>query len=453
MTDEQRAIGKQIKDRLVEYIRDLYGLKVGMLLTPIKTYSEVLDALITKDGANYAIVKIELNSLYYYSSNKKVYPRFSKQAKDAGYSYAVILREHGDKEEWLIRDLRRNLHDSQFVPVASMEELVYILFYEPTDVPSQIDWKMSIRSLMNRKVGGYFGPGLGRHCLDVLQNARVRFDNTTKRCYVDENEEREFFRTLLDPYLEEYICRYTTYETLERILREKKQSVCSIVCMNDETECYYADEYLEKHGGSKDKDVLETDYEELNKCQISSCTHILLADKLSLWRMYGDDGKGVCLKFKINKELLKDKGFYLYEMSYAFPSEDKHKDLDVVSELKQLRVKDYAFEFKAWHIWKHFFKPIHYIDEREIRLLYIKQDSDQFKWIRTSDSKILAPVIEFEIEKGNNEFPLVLSEIILGPKFPEAATNAAQIKYFKTLQQIEEDGDCPVTISKIKGYR
>lgn len=46
---------------------------------------------------------------------------------------------------------------------------------------------------------------------------------------------------------------------------------------------------------------------------------------------------------------------------------------------------------------------------------------------------------------------VVSSEIILGPKFPETATNAAQIKYFKALQQIEEDGDCPVTPSKIKG--
>ena len=125
----------------------------------------------------------------------------------------------------------------------------------------------------------------------------------------------------------------------------------------------------------------------------------------------------------------------------------------MVSELSQMRVGDYTFEFKAWHIWKHFFKPIHYFDEREVRLLYIKQDVDQFKWIRTGDSKILAPVIEFGIEKGKNEFPLVLSEIILVPKFPESATNAAQIKYYKALQQIEEDGDCPVTISKIKGYR
>ena len=451
MKEAEYKIGKEIKDRLVELVREPYGLKVGKNLTSIKPTNGVLEALITKDGANYVIVKIELLSLYYYSEKERAYPAFSREAKEKGYAYAVILREDSDKEEILIRDLHGNLHDSQFVPVASMEELAYILFDEPTDTPSQIDWKMSIRKLMNKRVGGY--SGYGHHCLDELQNARVVFDTATKRCYMGEIEERMFFGELLRPYKEDYICRYTTYETLERILREKKQSVCSVVCMNDETECYYADEYLEKHGGTKVEDVLETNYEELNKCQISSCTHILLTDKLSLWRMYGDDGKGVCLKFKIDWNLLKETGFYLYDMSYAYPSEDKHEDLDVVSALTQMRVKDYTFEFKAWHIWKHFFKPIHYFDEREIRLLYMKQDSDQFKWIRTGDSKILAPVIEFGIEKGKNEFPLVLSEIILGPKFPEAATNAAQIRYFKALQLIEEYGDCPVTISKIKGYR
>ena len=96
---------------------------------------------------------------------------------------------------------------------------------------------------------------------------------------------------------------------------------------------------------------------------------------------------------------------------------------------------------------------MHYWDEHEVRLLYFKKDTDEYKWIKTGDSQILAPVIEFGIEKGNNEFPLVLTEVILGPKFPEAATNAVQIKYLKELQQIEEDGDCPVTLSKIKGYR
>ena len=99
---------------------------------------------------------------------------------------------------------------------------------------------------------------------------------------------------------------------------------------------------------------------------------------------------------------------------------------------------EYTFVFKNFHIWKHFFKPIHYRDEHEIRLLHFKNNGDKFKWIKTGDSQIFAPVIEFSIERGKNNFPL---------------TNVEQIRYYKALQEIEEDGDCPVTLSKIKGYR
>ena len=457
MTEEQRTIGKRIKTRLLEQIPEEYTLRVGYKLNvndgipPVITHEMDLDAFITKDGENFAFIKIELRSTYFYcESDEKRYPHYAKLAKDSGFSYAVIFREYGDRDEFLIRDLRKGLSSSSFVPVQSFEELLYILFNEPSDTPSQIEWKMSVQRIMN-------APNHNRwdfkDALLCLQKAHVTFDTATKQCCVNPEAERDFFKELLHTYDNEYICRYTTYSTLERILREKKQSVCSVVCMNDETECYYADEYLEEQGGKKVAEVLDSNYEELNKCQISSCTDIKSADRLSLWRMYGDDGKGVCLKFKIDKAKLAENDFFLYRMNYPYMLNGEHYELDLIADLRKMRIKGYGFEFKLWHIWKHFFKPVHYYDEHEVRLLYFKKDTDQFKWIKTGDSQILAPVIEFGIEKGKNESPLVLSEIILGPKFPEAATNAAQIMYFKSLQQIEEDGDCPVTISKIKGYR
>ena len=64
MTDQEREIGTRIWNRMKEMVPEPYKLKMGMDQTPIKTYTHVLDGLITKDGANYAIMKIELNSLY-----------------------------------------------------------------------------------------------------------------------------------------------------------------------------------------------------------------------------------------------------------------------------------------------------------------------------------------------------------------------------------------------------
>ena len=457
MTDQQREIGTRIRERLLARIPEPYKLRIGYRLPIseeiplVETNDADLDAIITKDGENYAFFKVELRSVYFYGEKaEKAYPHVSKRAKDAGFAYAIIYREDGDKEEFLIRDLRKSLSNSHFVPVCTFDELMYILFDEPEDVPSQLDWKMGIWKLLNNPNKEHWH---NKDAFEYLLKVRVQFDAATKQCYLTPDDERGFFGKLFYSYKDDYICRYTTFETLERILRTRKQSVCSVVCMNDETECYYTDEYLKERGGAKEVDTLESNYVELNKCQIASCTDVKSADKLSLWRLYGDDAKGVCLKFKIEKEILAKKGFFLYRMSYPYMLSGEHYELDSVSDLKKLRVKGFTFDFKMWHIWKHFFKPVHYWDEHEVRLLYFKKDTDEYKWIKTGDSQILAPVIEFGIEKGKNEFPLVLSEIILGPKFPEAATNAVQIKYLKELQQIEEDGDCPVTISKIKGYR
>lgn len=457
MTDQQKEIGLRIRERLLARIPELYKLRIGQRLpisddiSFIETNDADLDAIITKEGENYAFFKIELRSAYYYRlSVEKGYPHVSRRAKDAGFAYAIIYREDGDRDEFLIRDLRKSLSNSHFVPVATFEELMYILFDEPTDVPSQVDWKMGIWKFMkNPKPHHWHNKG----ALESLLTAHVHYDTIKKQCRLAPDDERRFFGKLLDPYKEDYICRYTTFDTLERILKTKKQSVCSVVCMNDKTECYYADEYLQERGGAKEVDSLESNYVELNKCQIASCTDVRSADKLSLWRLYGDDAKGVCLKFKIDRDILEKKGFFLYCVSYTYLISEEHHELDVISDLRKMCINGYTFDFTMWHIWKHFFKPIHYYDEYEVRLLYFKKDTDEYKWIKTGDSQILAPVIEFGIEKGKNEFPLVLSEIILGPKFPEAATNAVQIKYLKELQQIEEDGDCPVTLSRIKGYR
>ena len=456
LTEEQKKIQSEIEAKMKAQMDGIvhapYAFTIGEHISPIRTTSGDLDVIITKDGENYAIMKILLTSLFDYIWDVTVYKHeMVEQARDAGFAYAVVYRLDDEDEIWA-QDLRITQQQSKlYVPAKSIEDMAYLLF-EDVEVPRQMDWRIRMGRFIKWAENKHF-TSFSIQALERLQASRMTFDEVTKQCYAtNEKDEHGFFKALLATYDKDYICRYTTYEALERILKEKKQSVCSVVCMNDQTECDYADEYLEKHGGTDKRQQLETSYEVLNKCQISSCTHIELADKLSLWRMYANDAKGVCLKFKVDKQMLEDKGFYLCCVNYAY-SEDEHRHLDLISELKKLQIMGYTFDLRMWHIWMHFYKPIHYSDEREVRLLYFKQDSDEYKWIKTGDSQILAPVIEFGIEKGKNEFPLVLSEIILGPKFPEAATNAVQIKYLKELQQIEEDGECPVTLSKIKGYR
>lgn len=442
---------------MLEGMQELNG-KVGVLLVPpytlrqgVTLFSRVTnrydpDFVITKDEVIIALVEVMSSSTIV---NEGVYYRLANIARIFSCAFGIIYCY--DTENFLILDVREdNSKDAPYKLISSLDDFKTILYDNTSVKPTNEDWKNAIQKLIDEaKDLRYTDAGL--KALEMLQNLQVEFDQVTKRCCVkNKNNEHNFFKTILKSYEEEYICRYMTYGSLERILREKKQSVCSIVCMNDETECYYADDYVTNHGDEKVKDALLMNYEELNDCQISSCTDIMMADNLSMWRLYGNDATGVCLKFKVRKDLLDVKLFYLYHVSYA-DEDNKHKELDLIARLRDLKIREYSFEFKTWYIWKHFFKPVYYKDEKEVRLLYFKQDGDQLKWINAGS--IMAPVIEFGIEQGKNEYPLVLSEIMLGPKFPEAKTNAVQIGYWKQMQGIEEEDSCLVVQSKIQGYR
>ena len=435
----------EIKKQLDEIIHAPFSYYLGASLSSRKRHQRDTAVYITKEEIPIAVIEITSQNVWYADDEVQ----FMEDARNAGYSYGITYC--ADWNEIKIQDLRESRkRESRYSPLSSLYDLEEVLSEDSSDNPTQLDWKMGIQTIINdlRKNSS----SLELNALLNIQKAHVTYDANTNQCYVDSEDERAFFQTIFIPYSEDYICRYTTFDALERILRDKKQSVCSVVCMNDETECYYADDYLRRHKKSETKMQQEIDYKELNDCQISSCTHIQLVDNLSLWRLYADNGRGVCLKFKIDKKILTEQGFYLYIVNYG-NEKDSQWRLDLVADLQKLQIMEYTFVFKNFHIWKHFFKPIHYRDEHEVRLLYFKNNEDKFKWIKTRDSQILVPVIEFSIEKGKNKFPLVLSEIILGPKFPEAATNAKQIRYYKALQEIEENGDCPVTLSKIKGYR
>lgn len=441
---------------MLEGMQELNG-KVGVLLVSpytlrqgVTLFSRVTnrydpDFVITKDEVIIALVEVMSSTIV----NEGVYYRLANIARIFSCAFGIIYCY--DTEKFLILDVREdNSKDAPYKLISSLDDFKTILYDNTSVKPTNEDWKNAIQKLIDEaKDLRYTDAGL--KALEMLQNLQVEFDQVTKRCCVkNKNNEHNFFKTILKSYEEEYICRYMTYGSLERILREKKQSVCSIVCMNDETECYYADDYVTNHGDEKVKDALLMNYEELNDCQISSCTDIMMADNLSMWRLYGNDATGVCLKFKVRKDLLDVKLFYLYHVSYA-DEDNKHKELDLIARLRDLKIREYSFEFKTWYIWKHFFKPVYYKDEKEVRLLYFKQDRDQLKWINAGS--IMAPVIEFGIEQGKNEYPLVLSEIMLGPKFPEAKTNAVQIGYWKQMQGIEEEDSCLVVQSKIQGYR
>ncbi len=270
--------------------------------------------------------------------------------------------------------------------------------------------------------------------------------------FLDADFEQRLFSILLKINNDiKTVCRYTTLNTAFRIIDTKKNSLCSIVCMNDKSECYYVDKYLYDSTPEKLSEMSMSRVKELNSNFIMSCSDIKMKDDLTMWRMYGDEAKGVCLVYNVDSDLSLHH-FILAPVSYALP-DGSHPELDFIKFLQQYSLKKYRLAFHSIDIWKHFFKPAEYISENEIRLLIVDDNISGYKWIQTPDP-IMAPVVEFDInKKAHDYFPLQLKEVMLGPKCPERDTNCAQMAYRVKIQQLNVSKDFSIKMSKIDNYR
>ena len=146
--------------------------------------------------------------------------------------------------------------------------------------------------------------------------------------------EHKLFMAVLGGYTHHQVCRYTYRNSLKRIIDNKKQSLCSIVGMNDKSECYYTDDYLAlRRGAPNTTPHLSAS---LNKYYITSCSRMDnnpeegdMNDNLTMWRMYADEGKGVCMVLDIDSELMKQ-GYTLAPVSYG--KVKPVKELDYVDD-------------------------------------------------------------------------------------------------------------------------
>lgn len=261
--------------------------------------------------------------------------------------------------------------------------------------------------------------------------------------------EQDLFTSLVGKCTETKLCRYTTLDSLFRILSNKKMSMCGIACMNDRSECYYVDHYLKESYHQRVSDFSLDEVRMLNNFFILSCSDMTMEDNLLMWRMYAKEATGVCLDYTVDISRIK-KPFYLAKVSYA-QKDGFHPELEFIRDCMNISIQGRRFRFKNLSLWKHFFKQYEYKDECEVRLLYAQTDYSKYKWIKTSDH-IMCPVVEFNL-KDPDSFPLTLSKVILGPKSPENDTNVSQIRLLLDCQSITTDKNFTVDFSIISSYR
>lgn len=288
-------------------------------------------------------------------------------------------------------------------------------------------------------------------CSDLL--AEDLFFDEEKQFFKFKNEdsllgfEKRVLDILVPPLAINKVYRYTTMESAFKIIESGKFRLNGIVCMNDKSELNATDRFV-----GKSTSVGVERVKEYNGIFISCFS--TLKDNLNLWRLYGDDAKGVCLEFTIRTgesfpaHLIRDVQ-YLGENCVAEKIEKLNNIfIDFQNNFKR------PLRMKIMEVLPYFFKDSDYESENEVRVLS-KSDAPGKHWFVSEPNIILTPFIEIEL---NSAEPLLkLTEIMLGPKASEKTINRDQFEHFLAKNKTSS-GDCAfeglsVTLSRINNYR
>lgn len=361
----------------------------------------------------------------------------------------------------------RNDRDKDFVE-KSFEEIIKILI-SPTEIKVNKKDRELVANIIIKAAENNLEKE--NEILNFLKSksflSHVQFDAASNSYYFFDNDggtnafENQMFIKMFGEFKEKEICRYTSLDSLFSTLNNISFRMSGLVGMNDKSEVNYVDTYL----NGVEKPLIKEHHNTItaiNNRYITSCSNISNIDNLTLWRLYSDDSKGVCLVFDTKLNNL-DNYVLLQKVKYA-SKDGKHRELDFLKEIKN-EVENqtgFEFEFRKIGYWKHFFKPHEYIIEDEIRLLIIDNDKlPKIKndWVMTHSHSIFNPIIDFRL--NSKEFPIQLKKIILGPKCPEQETNKVQIEELirrKRKEILEKKIDSNLKIlkadlSSIKHYR
>ena len=267
-----------------------------------------------------------------------------------------------------------------------------------------------------------------RSCCETHPDLRKWWEELDKEVSFEENGmsvrfssveiETRFFLSLLGLVQDHELCRYTKLDSLFILLRDKKQNMLSLVCMNDKGELNYVDKRVSL--------PFTPIPDEPNNCFILSLLPASHHDELTFWRLYGDDASGTCLTYEVKPEVNTKEfpGFYLAKVSYE--RNGRHPELEFINDLvNNLGYHEKVFTFWNWHIWKHFFKSMHFNIEDEVRLLFIaeKGQKPESKWVNNDSNKIVSKMVLIPLspwaKKSKIKFPLRLSSIMIGPKITD----------------------------------
>jgi len=247
------------------------------------------------------------------------------------------------------------------------------------------------------------------------------------RLYLNPEFEMKLLDILLSVDTNKTVSHYTSLDACFNIIKSQEIRITCIVGLNDKSEINFSDlsDVKEPYNQKRiDK------YHERFIFSLSQ-----LRDNLNQWRLYGDDGRGVCLHFRY-KPFMDDNHFVYKKISYGRGYVEFLKDLrNTILKIKNLKfvTSDKFFTYR------YFFKNEAYKEEEEIRLLFLNDLKNKTSNWYLNRYNIINTYLTFQLNSA--DFPLQLWGLTLGPKCPQLELNDAQLKKY-----IRED-------PKLKGLR
>lgn len=292
--------------------------------------------------------------------------------------------------------------------------------------------------------------------LDNLKKSNnYRVGDGAYRVIIDKSAEDALFNALLGRYTKDKAVRFTTLNSIFRSINTASQSMCSIVAMNDKSETSYVNDYYRRIDETLCSHVL-SGTKDWNNSFITSCCDKDRENDFTMLRLYADDAKGVCIRYKVD-EISNYPGFIFRPVSYQ-RGDGSHPELDILAQLLQINIGGYTMSLPNFSVWQHFFKPKEYEFEKEVRLLY-RDTGEERKgikseiWVLNEEYNVITPIITFSIKNSDNAYPLIIETINLGPKMREADINKEQIEYLVKRNDIANGVNIVSVVSSISHYR
>lgn len=440
-------------DDYIEISKDLFKEKypnLSISICPPQNKSVAYaDYMIYRGKVPAAVVELK-NTLNEKSVNNALYV-IQESFKSYGLRYGIIAQ---DPHNCLIV-VRKGKGAFALFPT-TFEKALEFLTYKFSE-----EEQKNLKEVAKRKMQELF-KDVNNSLSEYLETLEVAdYDISDNGISLNEKKEKEFFMHLLwgEEPRKEKLTKYCTKGALFRILNSKKQSMASIVNMNDKSECDYADKILDNESYS----WADYDAEGTTNCFLMSMVAGKRNDELTPWRLYGDNSKGASITYDMANPIIKNDNFYIAPVHYV---KDKKNDplISAMTSILNTQMLGLNFTFNDWNVWKHFFKSSDYEVEKEYRIIfrrdYNKGGKPLLKWVNDESTGIVFPVVEFDLALStvktddsfdkDETFPFKIIEVILGSNMSEIETNKTEIALmakdkFNVCLNIEE--------SKILSYR